>query len=222
MAAPTSRGRSPSPMPRPTATRPGSTSCSRRWGLGRRGSASSRWASGSGSTGRSATPSPSRASWPRTPRARSSSAVASGSRRWRCCGAGSRPGGCPPRSSSASATAPIPAASTTSSRTARSGSPPTTATAASAATSPTCWRRCSTAMTRPRQRSTPAGRRRCWRRSRQCARRAGSPASSPTSRRWPAATAPASAAPSPPDGSYARLCVDGPVLRGGPDVTAER
>ena len=104
----------------------------------------------------------------------------------------SRPGSC-----SGSATASTPAASTTSSPAARSASRARTATPATPATSPTCWRRCSRATTRPAPSSTPAARRRCSTPSTSSAPIAASPRSSPTRPRWPAATAPATAAPSP-------------------------
>ncbi len=65
--------------------------------------------------------------------------------------------------------------------------------------------------------STPAARRRCWRPCGRCAPTGASPASWRWSRRWPAASAPASAAPCrSPTGGYMRLCVDGPVVRRRP------
>ena len=81
---------------------------------------------------------------------------------------------------------------------------------ATAATSPTCSRCCSRATTRRAPPSTPAARRRCSRRCARSAPSAASPASSRWRRRWPAASGPASAAPSHSRGGYMRLCVDGP------------
>ncbi len=108
-----------------------------------------------------------------------------------------------------------------------SASPARTATPATTATSPTSWRRCSPATTPTRPSSTPAARRRCWRRCARSAPRPASPASWRWSRRWPAASAPASAARCrSPSGGYLRLCVDGPVAagrrrpRGGPCLSS--
>ena len=84
------------------------------------GSASWSRGRGSGSTARSATPSPSRASSRRAPPGRSSSAAASASPRWPCCAAASPSGASRPASCSASATRRTRAASTTSSPAARS------------------------------------------------------------------------------------------------------
>ena len=60
---------------------------------------------------------------------------------------------------------------------------------------------------------SPAGRRRCSRRSgAMCAERERPRRSSRSSRGWRAASAPASAAWCPTEDGYIRLCVDGPVL----------
>ena len=135
---------------------------------------------------------------PRRRSGRSSSAAASASRRWRSCAGRFSDRASRPASCSASATASTPAASTTSSPAARSASPARTATPATTATSPTCWRRCSRATTPRAPSSTPAARRRCSTRSRDlCAERGRRLRARPWSRRWPAASAPASAAPCP-------------------------
>ena len=64
----------------------------------------------------------------------------------------------------------------------------------------------------PERRSTPAGRRRCWRPCGRCAPSARCRRSWRWSRGWRAASAPAWAASVPTKNGYVRLCVDGPVV----------
>ena len=161
------------------------------------------------------------ASSARTPPARSWSAAASASRRWRSGAGAWRTPAIPTRvllgfrdRERSGGHGPVPTARD-------AGSRPRTATRATAATSPTCSRCCSRATTPAAPPSTPAGRRRCSRRCGCSAPSGASPASWRWRRRWPAASAPASAAPSrSPTGGYMRLCVDGPVVRGEEIETA--
>ncbi len=77
-----------------------------------------------------------------------------------------------------------------------------------------------TSTTNATPRCTPAGHRRCSRRSERCAQSATSPPSWRSSRGWHAGSAHASAASVPTRDGYIRLCVDGPVLDAVPAADA--
>ena len=87
----------------------------------------------------------------------------------------------------------------------------TTARWATTDSSPSCSPASSTATLTSR--STPAGRRRCWRRCGRCARRAPCPPSSRWRPAWRVASAPAYGCVVPRrGGGYLRVCIDGPVI----------